>query len=85
MRQEFSSRSLFLLAAWRRAPGIDIIGIHERLFASLERSLRKYFGRKGESAISANLKCIERAYNEVAEIQPGFTAVAHLAAAGGGD
>ena len=70
----------------RVTPYVEQHGVtEERLFASLERSLRKYFGRKGESAISANLKCIERAYHDVTEIQPGFTAVAHLAAAGGGD
>jgi len=69
----------------RITPYVDSHAITgERLFEALERSLRKYFARKGESAITANLGCIRRAYHEVTEIRPQSTALPQGAAAGGG-
>jgi pyruvate-ferredoxin/flavodoxin oxidoreductase len=56
----------------------------ERLFAALERPLHKYFGRRGEETIRANLACIRRAYEEVAELNCTATSPAHEAVAVGG-
>jgi hypothetical protein len=35
-----------------------------------EKSLRKYFGRRGEQVVQENLTCVRRGYDEVFEIPP---------------
>ncbi len=42
----------------------------ERLFASLEKTLTKYFGKRGGSVVQDNLAAAQRGYREVAEIRP---------------
>ncbi len=53
----------------RVAPFVTRSHLNEReLFLSVERSLRKYFGRRGEAVIKDNLECVKRGYREVMEI-----------------
>ncbi len=40
----------------------------DEVFAGVERSLRKYFGSKGEAVVQANLEAVKRGYTEVFEI-----------------
>jgi pyruvate-ferredoxin/flavodoxin oxidoreductase len=40
----------------------------EQVFAAVERSLRRYFGRRGERVVRENLAAVERGYREVFEI-----------------
>jgi len=42
----------------------------EQLMASVEKSLRKYFGRRGEQTVQDNLTCVRRGFAEVFEISP---------------
>ncbi len=41
---------------------------NEELFKDIEKSLRKYFGGRGERVIQENLECVRRGYSEVFEI-----------------
>ena len=40
----------------------------EKLMAGIEKSIRKYFGRKGETVVQDNLKAVERGFSEVFEV-----------------
>jgi pyruvate-ferredoxin/flavodoxin oxidoreductase len=40
----------------------------EDLFKGVEKSLRKYFGKRGEQVVQDNLKAVERGYHEVIEV-----------------
>jgi pyruvate-ferredoxin/flavodoxin oxidoreductase len=40
------------------------------LFAGVEKSLRKYFGKRGEQVVQDNLTAVKRGYTEVFEV-PG--------------
>ncbi|MEE9240666.1 MAG: hypothetical protein V3U53_05695, partial [bacterium] len=40
----------------------------EEVFASVEKSLRKYFGRRGEQVVMDNMECVRRGYTENREI-----------------
>jgi pyruvate-ferredoxin/flavodoxin oxidoreductase len=40
----------------------------EVLFQGVEKSLRKYFGKRGEQVVKDNLKAVSRGYSEVIEI-----------------
>ena len=40
----------------------------EQLLAGVEKSLRKYFGKRGERVVQDNLKAVQRGYSEVFEI-----------------
>ncbi|MGE3539915.1 MAG: 2-oxoacid:acceptor oxidoreductase family protein [Candidatus Tectimicrobiota bacterium] len=45
------------------------VGISEKqLFQGVEKSLRKYFGRRGEHVIQDNLKAVWRGYHELIEV-----------------
>jgi pyruvate-ferredoxin/flavodoxin oxidoreductase len=82
----------------QRMQGIALLGVFLRitpfashhglsqhqLFAALERPLRKYFGRRGEETIRANLQCIRRAYDEVQEVRPASALAALAGVAAGG-
>jgi pyruvate-ferredoxin/flavodoxin oxidoreductase len=37
----------------------------EEVMAGVENAIRKYFGKRGEAVVQANLKAIQRGYNEV--------------------
>ena len=65
-----------------RMQGIILLGIFLRstpfasqtpeaeLYSSIEDSLRKYFGKRGEKVVQENLTCVKRGYAEVNIIQP---------------
>ena len=40
----------------------------EQIFVGVEKSLRKYFGKRGERVVQDNLKAVERGYREAIEI-----------------
>jgi len=40
----------------------------EQIFAGVEKSLRKYFGKRGEQVVQDNLTCVRRGYTQVFEI-----------------
>src|SRR5262249_26504337 len=40
----------------------------EQLMAGVEKSLRKYFGNRGEPVVQDNLKAVQRGYEEVFEV-----------------
>ena len=40
----------------------------EQLMRGVEKSLRKYFGKRGERVVQDNLKAVQRGYEEVFEI-----------------
>ncbi len=40
----------------------------ERLFEGVEKSLRKYFGKRGEQVVQDNLNAVSRGYDEVLEV-----------------
>ncbi len=66
----------------QRMQGIVLLGVFLRytpflkeakvgdveLFGRVEKSLKKYFGGRGERVIQDNLKCVRRGFNEVIEI-----------------
>ncbi len=65
-----------------RMQGIVLLGIFLRstpfaentseaeLYESIEKSLRKYFGRRGEQVVQDNLECVKRGFTEVNEVRP---------------
>ena len=40
----------------------------DRLFEGVEKSLRKYFGKRGEQVVQDNLTAVSRGYDEVIEV-----------------
>ena len=40
----------------------------EDIFSSVERSIRKYFGRRGEQVVSDNMECVRRGFTEIHEL-----------------
>ncbi len=68
----------------QRMQGIVLLGIflsgtpfakakglsEEEVFASVEKSIRKYFGRRGEQVVKDNMECVRRGYTENREIPP---------------
>jgi len=65
-----------------RMQGIVLLGIFLRstpfaaetpegdLYTSIENSLRKYFGKRGEQVVQDNLICVKRGFAEVNELNP---------------
>jgi pyruvate-ferredoxin/flavodoxin oxidoreductase len=76
--REVSSRADLL----QRMQGIVLLGIflrvtpfqaesgitEEQLLKGVEKSLRKYFGKRGEQVVQDNLKAVHRGYQEVIEV-----------------
>ncbi|MGD0765770.1 MAG: 2-oxoacid:acceptor oxidoreductase family protein [Dehalococcoidia bacterium] len=68
----------------QRMQGIALLGVflrdtpflkeanvsNDELFTRIEKSLRKYFGGRGERVIQDNLECVRRGFNDVFEIPP---------------
>ncbi len=53
----------------KTTPFVEESGVsEEQLMASVEKSLRKYFGRRGEQTVQDNLTCVRRGFAEVFEI-----------------
>jgi pyruvate-ferredoxin/flavodoxin oxidoreductase len=46
----------------------------EDVMQGVEKSLRKYFGKRGEQVVQDNLTCVRRGYDEVFEIPPDVIA-----------
>jgi pyruvate-ferredoxin/flavodoxin oxidoreductase len=40
----------------------------EAVMAGIEKAIRKYFGKRGETVVQANLRAIRRGYNEVFDL-----------------
>jgi pyruvate-ferredoxin/flavodoxin oxidoreductase len=40
----------------------------EKVFAGVEKALRKYFGKRGDRVVQDNLTCVKRGYNEMQEV-----------------
>ena len=67
----------------QRMQGIVLLGIflkatpfmerskisEDELMAGVEKSLRKYFGKRGEQVVQDNLKAVQRGFNEVFEVK----------------
>jgi pyruvate-ferredoxin/flavodoxin oxidoreductase len=78
----------------QRMQGIVLLGIflrctpflreqrltEEQVFSAVERSLRKYFGRRGEQVVQDNLVAVRRGYAEVFELPAEMMAGAELIA-----
>ena len=76
--------------------GIVLLGIflkatpflHERhlsedaVFEAVERSLRKFFGKRGEEVVRDNMTAVRRGYQEVLEVPAAIMARSQLAARG---
>src|SRR5262249_18159568 len=76
--KEVSSRADLV----QRMQGIVLLGIFlritpfqaelllsdEQIFAGVEKSLRKYFGKRGEQVVRDNMKAVQRGYTEVIEV-----------------
>ncbi|MFQ5917219.1 MAG: 2-oxoacid:acceptor oxidoreductase family protein, partial [Candidatus Binatia bacterium] len=76
--EEVSSRPELV----QRMQGIVLLGVflrvapfiqqrrlsEEELFASVEKSLRKFFGKHGEQVVQDNLTAVRRGYREVLEV-----------------
>jgi pyruvate-ferredoxin/flavodoxin oxidoreductase len=55
----------------RYTPFLEEANVDEKeLFQRVEKSLRKYFGGRGEGVIRDNLECVRRGFNEVFEVPP---------------
>ena len=68
----------------QRMQGIVLLGVFLRatpflrsrrladaeVFEAVERSLRKFFGKRGEAVVQENLRAVRRGYQEVIEIPP---------------
>ena len=77
--QEVSSRAdlqqrmqgIVLLGIFLRdhaLPGASWRSSEEAVFRGVEKSLRKYFGKRGERVVQDNLKAVRRGYHEVIEV-----------------
>lgn len=56
----------------RLAPFVERRGLSdEALFAGVERSLRKFFGKRGERIIQENLRAVRRGWAELIEVEVG--------------
>jgi pyruvate-ferredoxin/flavodoxin oxidoreductase len=64
-------QGIVLLGVFLRvAPFVERRGLAEsELFAAVERSLRKFFGKRGETVIGENLRAVRRGYHEVFDIK----------------
>jgi len=63
-------QGIVLLGVFLRvAPFVRERGVEENeLFSSVERSLRKFFGKRGESVVEANLMAVKQGYRNLFEI-----------------
>ncbi|MFQ5723677.1 MAG: 2-oxoacid:acceptor oxidoreductase family protein [Terriglobia bacterium] len=60
------------IAPFRTGAGLS----DEQLFAAVQKSLEKYFGKRGRRVLEANLQAVRRGYQEVAEVPVPETAAA---------
>jgi pyruvate-ferredoxin/flavodoxin oxidoreductase len=64
-------QGIVLLGVFLRvAPFVARRGLAEgEVFAAVERSLRKFFGKRGEAVVQENLRAVRRGYAEVLEVR----------------
>ncbi|MEK7879750.1 MAG: 2-oxoacid:acceptor oxidoreductase family protein, partial [candidate division NC10 bacterium] len=81
----------------QRMQGIVLLGVFLRatpflrerrlseaeVFQGVERSLRRFFGKRGEAVVRENLRAVRRGFQEVIEIPPEVMAPVELAGSGG--
>jgi len=81
----------------QRMQGIVLLGVFLRatpflrrrrltdaeVFEAVERSLRRFFGKRGEAVVLENLEAVRRGYEEVIEVRPEARAPVVLAGPGG--
>jgi pyruvate-ferredoxin/flavodoxin oxidoreductase len=86
-RPELQQRmqGIVLLGVFLRAtPFLRQQGLSEgEVFQAVERSLRKFFGKRGEAVVQDNLKAVRRGYQEVIEIPAELMMPVVLAGSGG--
>ncbi len=74
-------QGIVLLGSFLRlTPFAERAGLNrEQLFASLEKVLRKYFGKRGERVVADNMNAARRGYEEVKEVAAGAAEPAAVA------
>lgn len=71
-------QGIVLLGSFLRvAPFVTARGLSdEAVYAAVEKSLRKFFGKRGEKVVQENLAAVKRGRNEAFEISPEITIAA---------
>ena len=67
-------QGIILLGIFLRSTPFAAETSEEDLYNSIEKSLRKYFGKRGEQVVLDNLTCVKRGYTEVNIIDPEVSA-----------
>ena len=69
---EMRMQGIVLLGAFLKlTPFADESGMtDDEVYAGVEKALRKYFGKRGEAVVQANMRAVERGYREVFELPP---------------
>ena len=67
---EMRMQGIVLLGAFLRlTPYAQLSGMSDdKVYAGVERALRKYFGKRGEQVVQDNLTCVKRGYSQLREI-----------------
>jgi pyruvate-ferredoxin/flavodoxin oxidoreductase len=65
-------QGIVLLGVFLRvAPFVTERGLSdEQVYAAIEQSLRKFFGKRGEEVVMENMRAVKRGRSEVIEIPP---------------
>jgi pyruvate-ferredoxin/flavodoxin oxidoreductase len=73
---EVRMQGIVLLGIFLKAtPFSEEVGLtDEEVLTRSEKALRKYFGKRGEAVVQANMRAVERGYREVFEIPPAVIA-----------
>ena len=58
-------QGIVLLGIFLQATPFAEVVDDEKMYISIEKSLRKYFGKRGEQVVQDNLTCVRRGYTEV--------------------
>jgi len=58
-------QGIILLGIFLRSTPFAAETSEDALYNSIEKSLRKYFGKRGEQVVQDNLTCVKRGYTEV--------------------
>jgi pyruvate-ferredoxin/flavodoxin oxidoreductase len=61
-------QGIVLLGIFLRSTPFAANTSEDELYPAIEKSLRKYFGRKGEQVVQDNLTCVKRGFSEVRQI-----------------
>jgi pyruvate-ferredoxin/flavodoxin oxidoreductase len=71
-------QGIVLLGVFLRvAPFVAARGLSDsEVYAAVENSLRKFFGKRGEAVIGENLEAVKRGRTEVFELPPDVIAAA---------